>query len=340
MEHTRSRRDLAAGKATVRRLRRRLTPFPPAYYLPLMNRTSYLLAAVFAVLLLSTSAVVLARLSDISSGPRAGRPLTTSRPVADAPPLRIGVVSRFAPNVIFAVYQPLIDHLNRQGGRRYELKLSGSYLEAVEDLKAERVAASFLGAWIYGRMASDPDLIPLVAPLNTDGVSAFRVALVTGPEGDVTGAADLRGRRVALPSPQSWSGNWLQTAALPACGLDAADLDSLHHFDHHQTVAREVMRGAFDAGVVKQTVYEKYRDQGLRVLQWSEPIPGPPLVASAAVPADVREEIRAALLSIRPETIQARAKLWSQEFRNGFAAVDAAQYRRAFAADAAEGDAP
>ncbi|MCB1150043.1 PhnD/SsuA/transferrin family substrate-binding protein, partial [bacterium] len=238
-----------------------------------MNRTSSILAALFAALLLTTSALVLARLSDISSAPRPDRPSITVRPPADAPTLRIGVVSRFAPNVIFAVYQPLIDHLNRQGGHHYELKLSGSYLEAVEDLKAERVAASFLGAWIYGPMASDPDLIPLVAPLNTEGVPAFRVALVTGPEGAVTGIADLRGRRVALPSPQSWSGNWLQTAALPAHGLSAADLDSLHHFDHHQTVAREVMRGAFDAGVVKQTVCEKYRDQGLRVLEWSDPIP-------------------------------------------------------------------
>lgn len=301
-----------------------------------MNPRAALLTVAFTAALLAASAFVLAELSDISGEPEDWHPAAGAVLRDGEPPIRIGVVSRFAPNVIFAVYQPLIDHLNRQGARRYELKLSGSYLEAVEDLRAGRVTASFLGAWIYGRLADDPAFLPLVAPLNTDGVPSFRSVLVAGPGADVRDACGLVGRRVALPSPQSWSGNWLQATALPGCGLRPADLDSLHHFDHHQTVAREVLRGAFDAGVVKQTVYEKYREQGLRAVQWSEPIPGPPLVAAAAAPAAVRDAIRDALLALRPAADPPDASAWSQEFRHGFTAVDAGQYRRAFGGAAGE----
>lgn len=256
-------------------------------------------------------------------------------PDPDRPVIRIGVVSRFAPNIIYAGYQPIIDYLNRNGTWTYELRLSTSYPDAVDRLRSGEVACSFLGAWITSGLVDDPDLEPLLAPLNERGSSEFHVVLVTAGDRGPASLADLAGRSVALPAQQSWSGNWLQTAGLRSVGLSVADLDSVHHFDHHQTVAWQVLRGRFDAGVVKESVALKYQDAGLRFLAASPPFPGPPLVANRRAPAAALAEIERLLLALDPTDPVDRTVLaeWTPEFAWGFAPVDLATYRRAFDRD-------
>lgn len=291
----------------------------------------------FLILLLAGLAVVnglvLRDLQDISqSGPighRAGEGpgLLDTRPV-----LRIGVVSRFAPNIIYSGYQPIMDYLNRTGSYVYELRLSTSYQDAVDRLRSGEVAASFLGAWITSSLAGEADLVPLLAPLNSDGKSEFRAVLVTGPDSDLHSLEQLRGRSVALPSDQSWSGNWLQTSGLAGVGLSLADLDSVCHFDHHQTVVWQVLRGHFDAGVVKELVAARYAREGLRPVATSAAIPGPPLVGNRNAPAAALEEITRLLLALDPADPGDREIIdsWTPEFSFGFCPVDRDSYRRAF----------
>ena len=267
---------------------------------------------------------------------RSEQPLPTlsrgSDDLRDRPRVRIGVISRYAPSVIYAGYQPIMDYLNHNGTYTYELRLSTSYQDAVDRLRAHEVEASFLGAWIYGHLEAEADLVPIAAPLNENGRSEFQSLLVTRTDSDLQGIGDLRGRSVALPSAQSWSGNWLQTSGLATARLTVADLDSLHHFDHHQTVVWQVLRGNFDAGVVKEAVAARYSDEGLRVIARSRPIPGPPLVSHRGVPAAIRQELGTLLLALDPADPDDRRILdsWTPEFSHGFTAVAREQYLSAF----------
>ena len=251
---------------------------------------------------------------------------------ADRPIVRIGVVSRFAPNVIFNEYQPIMEYLEQEGFFRYELQLSSSYQDAVDRLREGRVDASFLGAWIYSDLADDEDLVPILAPLNEQGRSEFHAVLVTRADSGLLAMADLEGRRVALPSPQSFSGNWLQSNGLKEAGLVPADLDTLHHFAHHPTVVWQVLRGDFDAGVVKESVAAKFAGEGLRRVAVSQAIPGPPLVGGRNLNPDVLAEINRLLLALAPATPADRRVLdsWTPEFSHGFTAVDRDDYRDAF----------
>lgn len=235
----------------------------------------------------------------------------------------IGVVSRFAPNLIYAGYQPLIDYLNVNGSRRYELRPSRDYRDAVERLRRGEVAASFLGAWILRSLGPDSGLEPLLGPLNPDGRSRFHDVLIVPTRSGIRSVADLAGRRVALPSADSWAGNWLQSEALPAAGLTIADLDTVCHFDHHQTVVWRVLHGDFDAGVVKESVAVRYEAEGLRVAARSAPIPGPPLVSRVGDHDPAVAEIRALLLALDPADPDDAAILagWTPEFAGGFGPV-------------------
>jgi len=298
-----------------------------------MNRVlSSFLAVLLLVLLLGANLYVLRDLQDIASPPfepaeSQSPPFETSAEV-----VRIGVISRFAPNIIFSGYQPIMDYLNQNSDRTYELRLSTSYQDAVDQLRSGEVAASFLGAWIYSHLANNEDLIPLAAPRNKDGQSEFRAILVTGPDSRITQLFNLKGARVALPSGQSWSGNWLQVSGLASVGLSVADLDSLHHFDHHQTVVWQVLRGHFDAGVVKASVARRYVREGLRPVLPSPPIPGPPLVGFRNGDPEILDDIRSLLLALDPNVPGDKVVLesWTPEFSFGFIPVDEATYMEAF----------
>jgi phosphonate transport system substrate-binding protein len=293
----------------------------------MLRFTGFTLAAL--AILAVASGLVLGDLSDIEH--RSARPPAVHREPAPPPAgatLRIGVISRFAPNLIYAGYQPIIDYLNDHSPHHFELKLSTSYLDAVEHLRTGDVVASFLGAWLFSHLEDDTSLVPLAAPLNGQGASEFHAILVVRRDSPIDSLADLEGCRVAAPSAQSWSGNWLQSRGLARAGLTVSDLDTLHHFDHHQTVVWRILRGDFDAGVVKESVAARFHSEGLLEVARSAPIPGPPLVGSRHAPADVLAEIRDLLVSLDPGDARQRAELasWSPEFAHGLVAVDRQVY--------------
>ena len=298
-----------------------------------MNRTiGNLIALLVIALILGGNAFVLRDMRDI----RSGTSLPPATPVSEREPtagiVRIGVVSRFAPNITFSGYQPVLDYLNANSPYTFELRLSTSYQDAVEKLQRREVTASFLGCWIYSHLVEAGDLVPLVAPRNAAGQSAFHAVLVTRSDTKFKGPADLAGARIALPSADSWSGNWLQVAGLPAVGLTSTDLDSLHHFAHHQTVVWQVLRGHFDAGVVKESVAARYLREGLRPLTMSPAIPGPPLVAYRDAPPQIIRTLTELLLALNPDdpADQEILATWTSEFAHGFLAVTEADYDEAF----------
>lgn len=289
-----------------------------------MTRRAYVgISAATLILVAVLSATVYRYLMDIGREDRPAAAAPAPAAPDDAPLVRIGVVSRFAPNLIYAGYQPVVDYLGAEAGVRCELQPSSDYRDAVARLQQGEVAASFLGAWITRSLGPESGLRPVVAPRNADGVATFHDVLIVRTDSDIRGVADLAGRSVAVPSQDSWAGNWLQDDALPAAGLSPADLDTLRHFDHHQTVVWRVLHGGFDAGVVKESVAETYLAEGLRIAAVSAPIPGPPLVVRAGADDPAVARIIAALLALDPADPADAAILagWTPEFAWGFTPV-------------------
>ena len=115
-------------------------------------------------------------------------------------------------------------------------------------------------------------------------------------------------------------------------GLTPTDLDTLQHFAHHPTVVWQVLRGDFDAGVVKESVAARFADEGLRRVAMSQAIPGPPLVGRRAADPAVLEEISRLLLALDGMDPDDREVLdsWTPEFSHGFRAVAREDYRHVF----------
>lgn len=258
-------------------------------------------------------------------------PAVTLAAPAPPPPkdtVYVGVISRYPSSVIYRGYQPVMDYLSQATGRYFALRLGGTYEETVHQLVSGRVAAAFLGAYLYVKAHDEHGVVCVVQPLNDDGAARFRSMLIAREETNIHAVRDLAGKRVAVPPELSYSANWLLSIAMPTVGLDSQSLGAVRHLPNHHAVVYEVLRGTADAGVVKDRVAREFQGRGVRVVAASDPIPGAPIVVAARHDPQLAEAIARALLALNPrDTAFVRLTHdWDAEFAHGFVAARDADY--------------
>jgi phosphonate transport system substrate-binding protein len=107
-------------------------------------------------------------------------------------------------------------------------------------------------------------------------------------------------------------------------------LQKVQHFEHHHTVVYQVLRGNFDAGVVRESVAEEYEGKGITVVARAHPVPGSPIVVAKQHDPAVVEAFTKALLAVDPRKPEFadRVANWDVEFRHGFAQASDRDYDR------------
>lgn len=147
----------------------------------------------------------------------------------DAPPqagetLVFGVHPLHNPHRLFQVYQPLIEHINRNvAGVRLRLEASRNYAEFEKKL-AERafhfalpnpyqtVVSRNLGYGVFGKMADDDQ---------------FRGIIIIRKDSGIQTPTDLRGKAVSYPAPTALAATMMPQYFLQQSGVDVrSDLDN------------------------------------------------------------------------------------------------------------------
>ena len=248
------------------------------------------------------------------------------------PVIRFGVIPRYNPLVMYKRYQPIMDYLSAETPYRFELKISKDYPEAVRFLQQGVTQISSLGDVTFAEASLQYKAIPILKPLNKDGTPFYRSAIIVRADSRLKSIGELRGKTMAFGSAHSTSGNLIPRYLLWDNGVGLRDLKSYSNLQHHDAVAKAILKGQFDAGAVKDVVAEKYRSHGLRILAWSAPIPSVPLVVRKDTPPEVVRALTAALLKLdrRNPEHQAIMKSWDDEFRHGFAPAKIGDYRGIF----------
>ena len=120
--------------------------------------------------------------------------INPSQAAADSlskPVVYFGVISRYSPNIIYKGYQPLMDYLTANTGYRFELRLSSSYEETVQQLVNGNVDAAFLGSFIYLKARREYGIKCILKPLNDNFKPFFHSVLITGRESRIYSVGDL-----------------------------------------------------------------------------------------------------------------------------------------------------
>jgi phosphonate transport system substrate-binding protein len=247
---------------------------------------------------------------------------------AQKPIVYIGAISRYPPTIMYRGYQPMMDYLSQKTRYRFELLLSQDYNEALKNLLSKRASAVFLGSYLYVQAHARYGIVPVLKPLNENLQPLSRSVLIVGERTSIHTIPDLIGKRLALPSPESFSAHWFIEYECRRNGLAPDQLAAMQHFSHHNTVVAQVVSGAYDAGVTRELLVKDLLGKELRAVAYSAPIPSSPLVVLKDFDPEVVAALKNALLAVNTEANRnlAITRGWDSEFINGFVEATDADY--------------
>ncbi|WP_265554216.1 phosphate/phosphite/phosphonate ABC transporter substrate-binding protein [Trichlorobacter lovleyi] len=259
-------------------------------------------------------------------------PVPPAVEAAEKPLIRFGVIPRYNPLVMYKRYQPIMDYLTAETPYHFELKISKDYPEAVRFLQQGVTQISSLGDVTFAEANLRYQAMPILKPLNKAGIPFYRSAIIVRNDSALQSIVEIKGKTMAFGSPHSTSGNLIPRYLLWDNKVRMQDLKSFTNLQHHDAVAKAILKGQFDAGAVKDVVAEKYKPHGLRILAWSKPIPAVPLVVRRDTPPEVVQAITRALLKLDRSNPRHKAimKNWDDEFNNGFATARQQDYADIF----------
>lgn len=238
-----------------------------------------------------------------------------------------GVLPRDNPIIAYERYQPLMDYLSSVTELTMELHLEKSYQAVVDSLGEGKVSFALLGPLTYLDAYKRFDAPPIAKSRTSRGETFFRSVIVTDGNGSIKEVAQLVDKKFAFAALWSTSGNLIPRYMLAWEGIHLDNLNTYHHYNYHDTVAKKVISHEFDAGAIRLSTAERYTPYGLKIIATSEPIPTGPVVVSPKAPYHIVKKVQQALLSMSDseEGKKILSKL-DPDLQGGFVAASDADY--------------
>lgn len=249
-------------------------------------------------------------------------------PAATAPEYLFGVHPLHNPDRLFAVYQPLVEYLNRRlPHARLKLEASRNYPAYDEKLFSGRfdfalpnpyqtVTAAARGYRIFGKMGDDDN---------------FRGIILVRRDAGIHQVADLKGKAVSYPAATA-----LAATMMPQWFLHTHGLDVMHQVENRYVGSQEssimnVYLGRTAAGATWPPPWRAFAKERPEVaaaleVKWrTEPLPNNGLVARADLPAELVARVGDLLFTLH-EGAEGRAILAPMELSR-FEPADDATYQ-------------
>src|SRR3989344_3989381 len=163
-------------------------------------------------------------------------------------------------------FTPLANYLGKEIGRSVEVRVGSDYDEHITYVGKDQVDIAFMGPAAYIMVAAKYGKKPLLARLETDGNPSFRGYFIVRQDSPLKSLADLEGKRMAFGDRDSTMSHLVPQYMLEKAGVPLDKLAEYKFLNSHNNVVLAVLSGDFDAGAVKDEVFDKYAKQGLRAL--------------------------------------------------------------------------
>lgn len=218
--------------------------------------------------------------------------------------MTIGAVAMDAPIEMIKRMTPLAGYLAKETGYIVRFRPAPNLLAAVKDLGDNTVQVAYLTPMAYITAREQFQAIPLVTPL-TRGKSTFNLLVVVQRDSPHKKLTDLIGKRFAFGDPKAY----LQPAVLLDAGVRREDFSEVAYLKHYDNIAKAILKGDFDGGIMKDTVYEKFAAQGLRVVYTSPPLSSYVFAVNSKLDIQIQQKLKRALLKLNHTSPEERAVL-------------------------------
>ena len=213
--------------------------------------------------------------------------------------LRMGVIPLEAPAEMHKRFTPLAEYLSAAVGKRVELSLSVDFEQTLKDLEDGTTELAFLTPTTYIDAGKRFGAKLLVKALRK-GAPYSHAVIVTRAGSGLGRVEDVYGKRFAFGDRMSTSSYLMPLYMLTEAGVRLDDLKEHGFLGHHDDVAKAVLIGEYDAGGLRETTAEKFKDQGLVVLQRSTAIPEFNFCASKNLDTQLIGQVKKALIALDP----------------------------------------
>jgi len=249
-------------------------------------------------------------------------PFTSSADTSSKKELLFGSVAMDIPAVMHKRLKPLTHYLSKKLGRPVSLKLSPNMGAAIQEIADKHVDLAYLTPVAYIKAHTKGDA-KIVAKTVTKGKASFQLMIVVKKDSPYKTVADLKGKTFAFGDKRAL----LQRAAVVGAGINMADFSSYKFIGHYDNIARAVINGDFDAGILKDTMAFAWQSKGLRILAESPALPPYNIAASGNIDDDTLAKLKDAFLRLdknNPEHLKV-IKAIDKKY-DGFAATSDAEY--------------
>jgi len=243
-------------------------------------------------------------------------------PKAPAFEVTMGSVAMDIPVEMIKRMSALTNHLALNTHLNIRFRPSPNLGSAVEDLGTGQTQIAYLTPVAYVEARKKYGVIPLVAP-TTDGRPNFALVIGVKAGSGISSPEGLKGKRFAFGDEKAL----LQRAAVESMGLKSADFASFAYLKHYDNIAKAVLAGDFDGGILKDSIADQFRGKGIAVVGSTAPLPSYIFAVHPGMPVAVRNQLRDALLALNKSTPERAATLEAfDKAYDGFVVVDDPAY--------------
>ncbi|QPJ60957.1 MAG: phosphate/phosphite/phosphonate ABC transporter substrate-binding protein [Candidatus Nitronauta litoralis] len=219
-------------------------------------------------------------------------------------PVRMLFVPSGEAQVILEGGEEIAALLERETGLSIEASVATSYAAVIEAMGAGKGDIGWLPPFSYvlAREKYDVELLYIVAHF---GRPFYRGQILVRSDSDIQTLGDLEGKSFAFVDPASTSGHLYPKTLLLKKGFNPEKFFKQSRFaGSHNAVVLSVMKGEVDAGATyegaRAAVAKSFPDvyTKLRVIAYTPQIPNDTICARKGLDKNLKEKIRAGLLTI------------------------------------------
>ncbi|MCL2803637.1 MAG: phosphate/phosphite/phosphonate ABC transporter substrate-binding protein [Micrococcales bacterium] len=220
-------------------------------------------------------------------------------------------------------YQPLMDYVAAQTGKKVEYRESTDYAALIEAAVAGKIdVASFSGFTYVIAKNRGAAITPVSSIVTEPGAEPGYYAEAIVPNGSsIATLADFKGQRVCFVDPSSTSGYLFPSYELLQLGIDPEqDVTPVFAGKHDVSVAKTAEGKECDAGFAEDS--EVAKSSAVTVVSRTH-VPGAPMVFSDTLPDSVIQALKDALTEVTIDDLIAQGieNADSEAFRSVFAAL-------------------
>lgn len=230
--------------------------------------------------------------------------LLASSPVMSAPQkpqedttVTMGSVAMDIPVEMIKRLSALTNYLALNTGLNIHFRPSPNLDSAVDDLGNRQTQIAYLTPVAYIDAQRKYGVVPLVAP-TIKGRPSFSLVIGAKAGSGIRSPADLKGKRFAFGDEKAL----LQKAAVASMGLGTADFSQFAYLKHYDNIAKAVLAGDFDGGILKDSVADDFKDKGIVVIGSTPPLPSYIFAVHPSMPVNVRNKLRDAFLTLKKDS--------------------------------------